>query len=126
MKLKAPPVRVHSDRGENVRIGLVRQPVLIFGILVVPERTFTVAESRGRSKNRFGGRNLALLFHPPDRTYHIPLDVPVEPFEKRAVLIILVVEQHVPDRSLGIGVIAHFVFQRHALLFEAVIRAAVI
>lgn len=54
MKLKAPPpVRVHSDRGENVRIGLVRQPVLIFGILVVPERTFTVAESRGRSKKSF-------------------------------------------------------------------------
>ena len=36
---KVTPVRVHSDRGENVRIGLVRQPVLIFGILVVPERT---------------------------------------------------------------------------------------
>lgn len=29
------------------------QPVLIFGILVVPERTFTVAESRGRSKKSF-------------------------------------------------------------------------
>ena len=53
MKLKVTPVRMHSDRGENVRIGLIRQPFLIFSISVVPERTFTVAENCGRSKKSF-------------------------------------------------------------------------